>query len=241
MRYGENLVYVVRVSNDVRLGAVHGLISQRIYEWRCALGSSAIMIDEDFFLHEGIKTAAERAQVATDLLFKRRFLYESIDSDDPAEWRGAFRSPFVIRSVALHANSIRFAVAVPTIPQLQKPGEIGPPPIGVLALGTAALERVFQLWQHESITVQNGNATVLKSVNPKSGKESHHLTSFDDKKWGPKTQSYAISISNLSNVRLQRIVDAIAECRQSMVTKRIIFDDSDGEDSRALIVEPDSD
>jgi hypothetical protein len=120
-----------------------------VYEWRNAFGSSAVTTLKEFFDadKDNYDTDAKRVAYAEFMLNDLRFTFQDTESEDPKvqiflsapaltdmpmqQWRGLFRSDFIVRVFANHLSAIQGSKDLPALDTTS--------PSAALALSAAAV------------------------------------------------------------------------------------------------------
>ncbi|KAI0302275.1 hypothetical protein BC826DRAFT_966257 [Russula brevipes] len=91
--------------------AVYYIANQRASEWRSGFGSSAVAMFKAMFADEKF-SPKDKISAAKDLLRNSAFIYSDPTGETQKEYRGLFRSPWILQLFAGHYDSISGAVRV---------------------------------------------------------------------------------------------------------------------------------
>ncbi|GBE83014.1 hypothetical protein SCP_0500570 [Sparassis crispa] len=120
------------------------LANQRLCEWRNGFGSTALTVVRDLFgSDEDFEMTGQRVSFAKMILHKQRFVWKDVDGPDESTFRGLFRLPLVLRTLAYYYKSTEGAINVPALYTIEMGGCAKP--YGAIGLAAAALERAFTL------------------------------------------------------------------------------------------------
>ncbi|KAH9170847.1 hypothetical protein EDB89DRAFT_1238786 [Lactarius sanguifluus] len=222
-------------------------ISQCLDEWRASFKSTAEIMVEEFFESSGasLKSSDARQEWAANMLHNFKFVF----GEDEKGKRRLMHSPFIVRVFAAHlvriAGAIDIDPAVEGVSSTQKY-----PPRGALALATAAVERVLQLWANGEmdapVTVPSKRKfkkTYMKAA-PRLNPADGDISKFSDV-WAAPTTNYYKSIAKMKPGSLEAIVKAAntflsqarLQVQGSSVGPGSIAEDDDDDDLRACLVD----
>jgi len=186
--YGGLIPYTVKAHD-----AVYAIAMQRVCDsWRNVYGSSAISIIVAFFNStQSLNSDDSRRDFATSLLESSKFLYSNSSGDDPKNYKGLLRGPFIIQTLSAHFTAIRGAIEVTS---MGDPRGADKHPCGALGLAAAAVERALTLFSTGTVTLAKftaGTKGVMlpKTLMTKSGQSSDKSTSFNEGMWGCVTRA----------------------------------------------------
>ncbi|KAH9034007.1 hypothetical protein EDB83DRAFT_1784674 [Lactarius deliciosus] len=186
-------------------------VNRRLCEWRASFKSTAEIMFEQFF-EFSMFSYDERQEWAADELDNLKFVW----GNDEKGKRRFMHSPFILRVFAAHLISIAGAIDIEDLEVDGLPASASStqkyPPRGALALATAAVERVLQLWANGEmdapVTVpakrkfKKTYLTGAPRLNPVNG----DISTFSADVWAAPTTNYYKSIAKVKPARLEAIV-----------------------------------
>ncbi|KAI0276550.1 hypothetical protein BC826DRAFT_1192694 [Russula brevipes] len=98
-------------------GPVYYIANQRASEWRSSFGSAAVAMLKSSFDSENF-SREDKITTADHLLRNNKFMYVDTTGASQTEYRGLFRSPWILHLFAGHYDSISGAIRVPGIEPL---------------------------------------------------------------------------------------------------------------------------
>ncbi|KAI0352544.1 hypothetical protein OH77DRAFT_1513132 [Trametes cingulata] len=245
--YGDSLPHDVQANDNV-----HKVATQRIYDWRSAIGSSAIAILESCFNaskrtryepmgRHGMEDIQKARKEFCDMIYQGYgFVWKDPTGRTPRQ--GLFHSPFILPLLATHLDQTAHAIDVPGLYNPDHPDRPTSPdrPVGAIGLISAAVERAVTLWMDGKILIQaNGKPFIPKQLNPATGKYSGQTTDFSAAKFLDKTSSYRKSACSLKPHQMSRLLAAAAE--HTTASSAIPETSTKQKIGRDELVEPDSD
>ncbi|OSD00949.1 hypothetical protein PYCCODRAFT_1468915 [Trametes coccinea BRFM310] len=217
--YGSRLHHTVKVNDGV-----HSLATQRIYEWRSAIGSAALQSFDSFFSSspDDFPDAQSRSAFCSSIRGGGRLFFKEPEGDSK---RGLYRSPFVIAGLAVHVNAIRGAIHVPGM----YADPLDEHPYGAIGLAAAAAYRVCNLWHDGKMTYNaNGVSSIIKVKNQSSGRARTKSTEFSSANYSGTTAQCARSARKMPQGSLARVIeDAYARARLPGPAHRVGNDPAD--------------
>ncbi|OBZ74461.1 hypothetical protein A0H81_05118 [Grifola frondosa] len=203
------------------------MITQRLSEWRCGMGNTAINTLDRWFKQSQVFAFdhSARAKKADAMMEGLAFLYER-----PLSKGGLFCSPLVIKTLVHHFSCISGAINVPKLYE----SEADSWPIGAIAMAGAAVERALWLYAEERVIVKPDNKIeyIPKPFTERDAPEGKNYTQFSDIRWGGPTRLYVKSVLNLGAERIRKIA-------QRAGPAVIIVEDEDEDTTRAMLVDND--
>ncbi|KAH8985922.1 hypothetical protein EDB86DRAFT_2300530 [Lactarius hatsudake] len=208
--------------------SVINCVGQYLDEWRASFKSTAEIMVEEFFESSGesLKSSDARQEWAADMLHNFKFVF----GEDEKGKRRLMHSPFIVRVFAAHLY----------------------PPRGALALATAAVERVLQLWANGEMdapvtvpTKRKFKKTYMKAA-PRLNPADGDISKFSSDVWAAPTTNYYKSIAKMKPGSLEAIVtkatntflsQARLQVQGSSVGPSNIAEDEDEDDLRACLVD----
>ncbi|EGN97726.1 hypothetical protein SERLA73DRAFT_75373 [Serpula lacrymans var. lacrymans S7.3] len=188
----------------------------------CNGATAYAMVDQLFESEPDFSTYEARQEFSKSMVSDLAFLYANL-GDKISDYRGVFRSPFILQTFASHLNSINGAINVEA---LRAPGTHEQssdtdkfPPLGALAMSAAAIERILTLWANHKVhwepkIQRSGQAKPIKSylkpipkLNKATGKETGSHGNFSETNWGTVTRNYHTSMKKLQLGTLEDIVE----------------------------------
>ncbi|OJT03818.1 hypothetical protein TRAPUB_5523 [Trametes pubescens] len=198
--YSEKLSMYLIEEND----AVHGVATQRVYEWRSSFGSSAMRSYEAFFNSYAAEfsDAISRHEFCKNILRDGRLFYLEPESSDK---EGLYRSPFVLAGMVGHIDAIQGAISVPGLfdtPEKEHP-------YAAIGLAAAGAYRVAALWYLKKLALdEKGSVFVVKTRNRVTGKMSTKESDFSHANFSNKTTQCMTSARKLQSRDIDEIVAA---------------------------------
>ncbi|EGN94726.1 hypothetical protein SERLA73DRAFT_77468 [Serpula lacrymans var. lacrymans S7.3] len=132
-------------------------------------------------------------EFASEILTDFAYLYKEI-GDDPLEFCGLFRSPFVLQTFAAHLAAVKTSIDVKVLQADGVPSNATDikkyPLVGALAMSAAAVERAFTMWAERKVSWD----PPLMQSQP------------SDTNWGKAIRYYATSIKALKQETMNNIV-----------------------------------
>ncbi|KAI0352291.1 hypothetical protein OH77DRAFT_813930 [Trametes cingulata] len=217
-------VFDGKVVHKVAIGDnVYQVAKQRIYEWRSAIGSSAITVFESCFAassatryDEKLKgntkeIEAARAKFCSQILPNYQFVWKDPTGSTPK--KGLFHSPFILPLLATHLDQTAQALNMPELYDPDHPVRPTFPhrPVGAIGLICAAVERVIHLWVDGRITLNlKGKPLIPLQRNQATGKMSGEATHFSANNFLSKTVSFVKSASTITDKQMLKLLTAAA-------------------------------
>ncbi|KAI0644466.1 hypothetical protein C8Q79DRAFT_1011512 [Trametes meyenii] len=196
--YGNEIPLVVEI-ND----AIHSLATQRMYEWRCAFGHTAMGTFESFFdaCPADFPDTDARRDFCFRILQGGRVFFKDPEGE---EKEGLYRSPFVLPGIAAHMDVIQGAVHIPAL----FPSPIDEYPYGAIGMAAAGAYRVALLWCLRKLAYDSkGNVYAIKALNNNTGKWSNKDSAFSISNFGGKAIQCSRSARKLSIKSLDKLVE----------------------------------
>ncbi|KAH9023836.1 hypothetical protein EDB85DRAFT_300801 [Lactarius pseudohatsudake] len=222
-------------------------VNRCLCEWRASFKSTAEIMFEQFFEFSEC-SYDERQEWAADALDNFKFVWGTDEKGN----RRFMHSPFILWVFAAHLISIAGAIDIEEGLEVEGlPASASStqkyPPRGALALATAAVERVLQLWANGEmdapVTVPTKRKfkktylTAAPRLNPANG----DISTFSAGVWAAPTTNYYKSIAKVKLARLEAIVEeANTFLSQAHLQGLLVVTDSVGEDNndiRACLVD----
>ncbi|KAI0744316.1 hypothetical protein C8Q80DRAFT_1272874 [Daedaleopsis nitida] len=198
LAYGDDLKYNIEINDSV-----HGLASQRVYEWRNMFGTTAIRVFEMFFkTFNGGRDYSDlrsRKKFGQGVMIDAAVLYKT---PGVKKHKGLYRSDFVIASLNVHLEAIEGALNVPGL--YEQP--LDAYPYGAVGLAAAAACRAAMLYGTGKIAYSQpkDKVVILKPINVLSGKESKE-TDFSVTNYGDATKKAAARCQSLPWKKMQAV------------------------------------
>ncbi|KAF8488816.1 hypothetical protein F5888DRAFT_1809375 [Russula emetica] len=193
--YGKAIPYQIAPHD-----AVYIITLQRVSDsWRNTIGSAANTSLTAFFeSSKHFDTDLSRQHFATDYLKNSKFLYS--DTEGP-KFKGLFRGPLFIQTLAAHYTAISGAVKVTSM----DPYTFERMPFAAFGISAAAVERALTLVATGTLTIDMTKSKVIslpKFLNDGSSRS----TAFNDGSWGGPSRNYVISAKNLRKKSIDEII-----------------------------------
>ncbi|KAF8495461.1 hypothetical protein F5888DRAFT_1635530 [Russula emetica] len=197
--YGKAIPYQIAPHD-----AVYIITLQRVSDsWRNTIGSAANTSLTAFFeSSKHFDTDLSHQHFATDYLKNSKFLYS--DTEGP-KFKGLFRGPLFIQTLAAHYTAISGAVKVTSM----DPYAFERMPFAAFGISAAAVERALTLHQEKfatgTLTIDMTKSKVIslpKFLNDGSSRS----TAFNDGSWGGPSRNYVISAKNLRKKSIDEII-----------------------------------
>ncbi|GBE85561.1 hypothetical protein SCP_0800780 [Sparassis crispa] len=191
------------------------LCIQRLYEWRSTFGSTAISVVEAFFsTTPKYLDFAKRPSFAKALLKLSRFAFLSAKGENRSNFTGLFRSPFMLRTFAIHLAAIEGAIDVEGLYSEGSALTVNKA-IGALGLTGAAVKRSLTLYKFLAIVYKKGRPVPAKrmceDMNSAADVDAAKPTGFTNSGWGHETKFFAVSTQNLLASSLAKVAKEGAE------------------------------
>ncbi|KAF8442224.1 hypothetical protein L210DRAFT_3742309 [Boletus edulis BED1] len=191
------------VQSDESIHTVYNLTlpqqaTQRIAEWRGGFASASIaMIHSLINSNEAFNSPERQCELANFWLEGNRFLFEDVTGDSSKDYKGMWKSRFVLQMFAAHMHFIQGAMDIPIETGLK--GGRGYPK-AALSLAGVAVKRTFVLLRDKALTFE---------IIPPTGKGKRKVTGSEKWKanisgemfkkdfWGHKTARYMQSVEKI--------------------------------------------
>ncbi|EGO20206.1 hypothetical protein SERLADRAFT_417971 [Serpula lacrymans var. lacrymans S7.9] len=151
-------------------------------------------------------------EFASEILTDFAYLYKEI-GDDPLEFCGLFRSPFVLQTFAAHLAAVKTSIDVKVLQADGVPSNATDikkyPLVGALAMSAAAVERAFTMWAERKVSwdppLMQSQSSRFESSTGLLEKQPVAMQPSDTN-WGKAIRYYATSIKALKQETMNNIV-----------------------------------
>ncbi|KAI0668122.1 hypothetical protein C8Q78DRAFT_1081519 [Trametes maxima] len=191
--------------HEVAIGdVVHALASRRLTDWRKDIGKVGWRVVESFFASAPkYSMLEERVSLSKAMRVDDAFLFLNTLQQDQV---GMFKSPFVSQVLAKHLDDINGAVDVPGLVADPKTLQW---PCGGIALASAAVERIFKLYEEGHIALdEKGQPYRIPMKNPNTQRETHSHTNFSESNMCKSTDDFVALANAILDDRKALILDA---------------------------------
>ncbi|KAF8451036.1 hypothetical protein L210DRAFT_3640033 [Boletus edulis BED1] len=182
----------------ISTGAALSPATQRIAEWRGGFASASIvMIHSLINSNEAFNSPERQCELANFWLEGNWFLFEDVTGDSSKDYKGMWKSHFVLQMFAAHMHFIQGAMDIPIETGL-KAGRGYPK--AALSLASVAVKRTFVLFQDKALTFEIIPPTgkgKRKATGSKKWKANISGEMFKKDFWGHKTVRYMQSIEKI--------------------------------------------
>ncbi|KAF8119212.1 hypothetical protein EV363DRAFT_1592967 [Boletus edulis] len=194
-----NVIYKDKIPATVQSDeSIHTVATQRIAEWRGGFASASIaMIHSLINSNEAFNSPERQCELANFWLEGNRFLFEDVTGDSSKDYKGMWKSRFVLQTFAAHMHFIQGAMDIPIETGLK--GGRGYPK-AALSLAGVAVKRTFVLLRDKALTFE---------IIPPTGKGKRKVTGSEKWKanisgemfkkdfWGHETARYMQSVEKI--------------------------------------------
>ncbi|KAG5634129.1 hypothetical protein H0H81_003286 [Sphagnurus paluster] len=204
-------------------GPIYALATQHWYKWQGKIAHTVHAAVSKYFL-EFSDSQDDRAMEAAFLLGTNLpFTWKDCSSDNPNEYSGIFRSPFIIAGLSAHlkmTSGLCAKLQVDTYPQ------------GVLVIAIVSAKRSINYWNTGSSTL---------GVDP----TKKHKDKFSESNWGAETAAYIPSVANLTDHKWSNIIGEAQDLTSTKAKTHLLpvagLASDSGVDARGSIFEFDTD
>ncbi|KAF8433357.1 hypothetical protein L210DRAFT_795800, partial [Boletus edulis BED1] len=166
-----NVIYKDKIPATVQSDkSIHTIATQRIAEWRGGFASASIMIIHSLInSNEAFNSPERQCELANFWLEGNWFLFEDVTGDSSKDYKGMWKSHFVLQMFAAHMHFIQGAMNIPIKTGLKaRHGYLK----AALSLAGVAVKRTFVLLRNKALTFE---------IIPPTGKGKRKATG--SKKW----------------------------------------------------------